>query len=282
MTEHPMSGSAATGSAVTRPAVTASPPRTPAAPQADGAAPVGRRVAAQAAFEARMILRNGEQLLITIIVPVLVLVGLARSGLLDVETDGAARIDVVAPGVLALAVMSTSFTSQAIATAFDRRNGVLRLLATTPLGRGGLLAGKILGVLGVELVQVVVIAGTAVALGWRPHAAGLPLALLALLLGTAAFTSLALLLAGSLRAEAVLAVANLLLVVLAVAGGVVLPADQLPGAMTHVALLLPSGALGEALRATLAGGSLPAWSVVVLLGWTAALGWGAGKLFRWH
>ncbi len=262
MTEHPMQ--------------TLVPPRT------DGAARARTRIAAQAAFEARMILRNGEQLLITIIVPVLVLVGLARSGLLDVQTHGTSRIDVVAPGVLALAVMSTSFTSQAIATAFDRRNGVLRLLATTPLGRGGLLAGKILGVLAVELVQVVVIAGTAVALGWRPHAAGIPLALLALLLGTAAFTSLALLLAGSLRAEAVLAVANLLLVLLAVAGGVVLPAEDLPGPMTDIALLLPSGALGEALRATLGDGTLPAWSVVVLLGWTAALGWGAGKLFRWH
>ncbi len=246
------------------------------------AAPALRRVAAQTAFEARAILRNGEQLLVTIVVPVLVLVGLTRVTAIELDTGGASRIDFLTPGVLALAVMTSSFTSQAIATSFDRRNGVLRLLSTTPLGRGGLLAGKVLGVLVVELVQVVVIGVTALLLGWHPDPAGIALALVAVVLGTAAFTSLALLVAGTLRAEAVLALANLLLLVLAVAGGVIIPADRLPGPMAHVALLLPSGALGEAMRETLLHGVLPAWSVVVLVGWTAALGWGAGRLFRWH
>jgi ABC-2 type transport system permease protein len=246
------------------------------------AAPTRQRVLAQTSFEARAILRNGEQLLVTIIVPVLVLVGLTTVTSIDLDTDGASRVDFLTPGILALAVMTTSFTSQAIASSFDRRNGVLRLLSTTPLGRGGLLAGKVLGVLVVELVQIVVIGVTALLLGWRPDPAGVPLALVAVVLGTAAFTSLALLVAGTLRAEAVLAVANLLLLVLAVAGGVVIPADHLPGPMSHVALLLPSGALGEAMRESLMHGALPAWSVVILVAWTAALGWGAGRLFRWH
>ncbi|MFD6092645.1 ABC transporter permease [Oerskovia sp. NPDC060338] len=271
-----MTDQTATGPVAERPAPTdgASP--------ADGAAPAWRRVASQTAFETRMILRNGEQLLVTIILPVMLLVGLARTSFIDLDTQGHSRIDFVTPGVLALAVMSTAFTSQAIATAFDRRNGVLRLLSTTPLGRGGLLAGKILGVLAVEVVQVVVLGGVALALGWSPDPAGILPALLAVLLGTAAFTSLALLLAGTLRAEGVLAVANLLLVLLTVAGGVLVPVEQLPGALEQVALLLPSGALGEAMRGALLLGEVPAFSVVVLLGWTAALGWGAGKLFRWH
>jgi ABC-2 type transport system permease protein len=246
------------------------------------AAPTRQRVLAQTSFEARAILRNGEQLLVTIIVPVLVLVGLTKVTGIELDTGGASRIDFLTPGILALAVMTTSFTSQAIASSFDRRNGVLRLLSTTPLGRGGLLAGKVLGVLVVEVVQVAVIGLTAWLLGWRPDPAGLALAVVAIILGTAAFTSLALLVAGTLRAEAVLAVANLLLLVLAVAGGVVIPASQLPGPMAHVALLLPSGALGEAMRETLMHGVLPGWSVVVLVGWTAALGWGASRLFRWH
>jgi ABC-2 type transport system permease protein len=246
------------------------------------AAPTRQRVLAQTSFEARAILRNGEQLLVTIIVPVLVLVGLTKVTGIDLDTGGASRIDFLTPGILALAVMTTSFTSQAIASSFDRRNGVLRLLSTTPLGRGGLLAGKVLGVLVVEVVQVAVIGVTALLLGWRPDPVGIPLAVVAIVLGTAAFTSLALLVAGTLRAEAVLAVANLLLLVLAVAGGVVIPASQLPGPMAHVALLLPSGALGEAMRETLMRGVLPGWSVVVLVGWTAALGWGASRLFRWH
>ena len=254
---------------------------TGATPPPAAAAP-WRRVVSQGAFETRMILRNGEQLLVTIFLPVLVLVGLARSGVVELATGGAARIDVVTPGVLALAVMSTAFTSQAIATSFDRRNGVLRLLATTPLGRRGLLAGKFLAVAAVEAVQVVVVGGTGLALGWRPVAAGIPLALLALVLGTAAFISLALLVAGTLRAEAVLAGANLLLVLLAVGSGVVVPASQLPGPLEHVARLLPSGALGEALRGALLHGALPAWSVAVLLAWTAVLAWAAARLFRWH
>jgi ABC-2 type transport system permease protein len=246
------------------------------------AAPTRQRVLAQTTFEARAILRNGEQLLVTIIVPVLVLVGLTKVTGIELDTGGATRIDFLTPGILALAVMTTSFTSQAIASSFDRRNGVLRLLSTTPLGRSGLLAGKVLGVLVVELVQVVVIGVVALVLGWRPDPAGLVLAAVAIVLGTAAFTSLALLVAGTLRAEAVLAVANLLLLLLAVAGGVVIPASQLPGPMAHVALLLPSGALGEAMRETLMHGVLPAWSVAVLVGWAAALGWGASRLFRWH
>jgi ABC-2 type transport system permease protein len=245
------------------------------------AAPAWRRVASQTAFETRMILRNGEQLLVTIILPVMLLLGLVLTSFIDLDTGGATRVDFVTPGVLALAVMSTAFTSQAIATAFDRRNGVLRLMSTTPLGRGGLLAGKVLGVLAVEAVQVVVISVVALALGWQPDPAGIPAALLAVLLGTAAFTSLAMLLAGTLRAEGVLAVANLVLVLLTVGGGVLVPADQLPGPLAHVALLLPSGALGEAMRGALLEGAVPPFSVVVLLGWTAALGWGAGKLFRW-
>lgn len=246
------------------------------------AAPTAQRVAAQTSFEARAILRNGEQLLVTIVVPVLVLVGLTRATSIDLDTGGASRIDFLTPGILALAVMTTSFTSQAIASSFDRRNGVLRLLSTTPLGRGGLLAGKVLGVLVVEVVQIVIIGATALLLGWHPDPTGLLLAVVAIVLGTAAFTALALLVAGTLRAEAVLAVANLLLLVLAVAGGVIIPAGQLPGPMSHVALLLPSGALGEAMRETLMHGVLPAWSVVVLVAWAAALGWGASRLFRWH
>ena len=247
-----------------------------------GPAPAWRRVLAQGAFETRAVLRNGEQVLVTIALPLLLLAGLARTTVVGLDTGGASRIDFVTPGVLAVAVMSTAFTSQAIATAFDRRNGVLRLLATTPLGRRGLLAGKVLGVLAVELVQAAVLTAVALLLGWQPHAAGIPAAVGAALLGTAAFTSLALLLAGVLRAEGVLAVANLVLVLLIVGGGVLAPPDRLPGPLAHVAALLPSGALGEALRGALAGGGVPLASLLVLLGWTVALGWGAARLFRWQ
>lgn len=256
----------------------------PVAPRgtAAGAAPAPRRVLAQTLFETRMILRNGEQLLVTVLLPVFLLVGLVRVHALELDTAGATRVDFVTPGVLAVAVMSTAFTSQAIATAFDRRNGVLRLMATTPLGRGGLLAGKVLGVLVVEVVQAVVLATVALVLGWRPDAGGIAPALVAGLLGTAAFTSLALLVAGTLRAEGVLAVANLLLILLIVGGGVLVPPAHLATGWGHVAALLPSGALGDAMRGALLDGSVPIGPVVVLLVWTVVLAGAARRFFRWQ
>lgn len=247
---------------------------------AQSAAPLVRRVAAQAGFEMRTVLRNGEQLIITLVLPLMLLVALTRTSVIDLGT--ADRVDLVAPGVLALAVMSTAFTSQAIATGFDRRNGVLRLLATTPLGRGGLLAGKVLGVLGLELLQMLVLGGTAVALGWRPPLEGVPAAALVLLLGTAAFTSFALLIAGVLRAEAVLAVANLVWVLLLAGGGVLLPVDLLPGPLAGLAVLLPSGALGEGLRAVLTTGGSPGLGAITVLAlWAGVLGAAAARFFRW-
>jgi len=246
------------------------------------AAPTSRRVLAQAAFEARMILRNGEQVLVAVVIPVLALVGLVQGTFIEIDTDGRSRVDYMLPGVLALAVMTASFTSQAIATAFDRRNGVLRLMATTPLGRGGLLAGKVLGVLAVEAVQVVLICAAALALGWEPSLSGVVPALVGVVLGTAAFTALALLVAGTLRAEAVLALANLLLLVLALGGGVIVPAGRLPGPLAAVASWLPSGALGDLLRGALLDGTLPLLPALVLAVWTVVLGGLAARLFRWH
>lgn len=241
-------------------------------------APPWRRLLAQGAFDARVLLRNGEQVLLTLVLPALLLVGLVVSGVPDLGP--APRVDVVAPGVLALAVLSTAFTGQAIGTAFDRRYGVLRLLGTTPLGRSGLLAGRVLAVLAVELVQLAVLGGIALVLGWRPGPAGLVAALPAALLGTAAFVALGLLLAGTLRSEAVLAVANLVWVVLAAGGAVVVPAAD--GSMhAAIARALPSGALGDALRSATARGDVDLASVAVLGAWALGAGLLAARFFRW-
>jgi ABC-2 type transport system permease protein len=242
------------------------------------AAPAVRRVLAQARFDATTMLRNGEQLLLTLVLPLLVLVGLSRTSAIGL---GAGRqVDLAAPGVLALAVMSTAFTGQAIATGFDRRAGLLRLLGVTPLGRSGLLAGRVAAVLVVEAVQIVVLGGVALLLGWEPRGVGLLPALVTLLLGTAAFVALGLLLAGTLRAEAVLAAANLVWVLLLAGGGVVVPPERL-GALEPVAKLLPSGALGEAMRSSLVHGAWPWASWLVLLAWFAAAAVATSRWFRW-
>lgn len=245
---------------------------------APAAAPAVRRVVAQALFDARVLLRNGEQLLLTLVLPLLLLLGLT---LLDVPDLGTAdRICVVAPGVLALAVISTAFTGQAIGTGFDRRYGVLRLLGTTPLGRTGLLAGRVLAVLVVEAVQGVVLGAVAFALGWRPAVAGFALLVGLAVVGTAVFVALGLLLAGTLRAEAVLAAANLVWVLLVAGGGVLVPAERL-GGFAVVARALPSGALGDALRQAAASGSVSPAALGVLLLWGAGAAVAASRLFRW-
>ena len=245
-----------------------------------GAAPLSRMLAAQAAFELRLLLRNGEQLLLTFVIPVLLLVGLAALPVVDLG-EGTA-VDVLVPGVIALSVMSTAFTSLAIATGFERRYGVLKRLAVSPLPRGGLLAAKVITVLALELVQVVLVGGLGWALGWRPQ--GAPAAALVLLLvGTAAFAALALLMAGTLPAEATLAAANLVYVLLLVGGAVVVPLDRYPESLHALIGATPAGALAEGLRAVLTRGEPLPWAAVgVLAAWAVACGTAAARWFRWE
>jgi ABC-2 type transport system permease protein len=242
-------------------------------------APARARVLAQARFEAGTLLRNGEQLLVALILPALALFGLAYST--TPSLGPGPRIDVAVPGVLALAVISTAFTGQAISTGFDRRYGVLRLLGVTPLGRSGLLVAKALAVLALELIQVVVIAGIGLALGWHPSWLGLLPAVVVALLGSWAFVAVALLLAGTVRAEGVLAIANLVWIVLLALGGVIIPRSEQPAGLSHLATLLPSSALADGLREAFQHGRLAALPVLVLLLWGAAATGLAARTFRW-
>jgi len=253
---------------------------------APGAAPLPRMIAAQATLELRTLLRNGEQLLLTLIIPVLLLLAFGLEPLVSsAGRTRAARIDFIVPGILALAVMSSAFTSLAIATGFERRYGVLKRLGATPLSRQGLIIAKALAVLAVELLQAIVIVIVGLALGWRPHggaAAGL-WSLALVIAGTAAFAGLALLLAGTLRAEATLAAANLLYLVMLGLGGVVFPLTRFPPAIQPVLKLLPAGALSDGLRSVLQHGSgLPVRDLLVLVAWAIAGIALAARFFRWE
>jgi ABC-2 type transport system permease protein len=248
-----------------------------------GAAPLQSMVLAQAGMEARLLLRNAEQILLALVIPIIVLVGgSASSGV--IELGSGRRIDVLTPGVLALAVLSTAFNSLAIATGFERRYGVLKRLGATPLPRSGLLAGKVLAVLVVEAVQIVVIAMVALALSWQPEGgvAAAGSAMLLVLCGTAAFASLGLLIAGTLRAEATLAAANLIYVLLVTGGAVVFPLSDYPDQLQPVVHTLPSGALAEGLRQVLGGGGFPAVDLLVLVLWAAVGSVVCARMFRWE
>jgi ABC-2 type transport system permease protein len=237
-------------------------------------------VATQAAMEARLMLRNGEQLLLAVVIPVIVLVGGVQAAH-HVDLGLTHRpVDVLTPGVLALAVMSTAFTSLAIATAFERRYGVIKRLGSSPLPRSGLLAGKVGALLVVEAIQVALISLVGVLLGWHP-ADGIVGSVLAVLAGTAAFASLGLLLAGVLRAEATLAAANLVYLLLLAAGAVVLPSSSY-GAFGHVTPWLPSGALGDALRRACLDGAVAWRDLGVLVVWGALGSALTARTFRWE
>jgi ABC-2 type transport system permease protein len=247
---------------------------------APGAAPLLRQVLAQASMETRLMLRNGEQLLLAVVIPVIVLIGGVTGGKhLDLK-EPHPLVDIFTPGVLALALMSTAFTSLAIATGFERRYGVIKRLGASPLPRVGLLAGKVLALLAVEAMQVVVIGAVGFALGWSPKA-GVVGFVLAAVLGTAAFASLGLLVAGVLRAEATLAAANLVYLLLMAGGAVVLPASSY-GGFGDFAKLLPSGALGESVRGAFLYGTVRWSELLVLLAWAVVGSAAAARWFRWE
>ena len=248
-----------------------------------GAASLTQQVLAQARMETKLLLRNGEQLLLALVIPLIVLVG----GTLAAERIGLdfaqSAVDTLTPGVLALAIMSTSFTSLAITTGFERRYGVLKRLGASPLPRSGLLTGKLAALLLVELLQILVIGSVASLLGWTPVLTlpGLVGVLAYVLLGTAAFASLGLLVAGSLRAEATLAAANLIYLLLLAGGAVVFPLSTY-GAFGGVLAWLPSGALGTGMRTALIDGSLDPSPLLVLLGWTVLGTFATSRTFKWE
>ncbi len=244
-----------------------------------GAASRLRAIMSTALLEVRLMMRNGEQLLLTLGIPVILLVGLSKVHIVNLGPGPA--VNWATPGVLTLAIMSTAFTAQAISTGFDRRSGAITLLGSTPLGRTGLLAGKTVAVIAIELIQFAILFPLAFALGWQPH--GDPISAIGyIVFGTAAFSALGIALAGALRAEAVLAAANAIWLVLLLVGGTIIPLERLPHGLALLAAATPSGALGAGLRSVLVhGDSIAAWPVVILLLWAALGAVTAARTFQW-
>jgi ABC-2 type transport system permease protein len=245
-----------------------------------------RAVAAMTAMELRLVLRRGENLFATIVIPTIVL--LLFSSLSVLPTGPGRPVDFLLPGTIALGIIATSLVSLGITTAYDRSYGVLKRLGGSPLSRGELVIARLLTVLVVEAVQVALLVGVAtVVLGWTPGpGASGPLFIVAVLLGTAAFAGLGLALAGTLRAETVLALANVLFLAFLVIGGVIVPIDRLPGPLTSIAAALPAAPLSELLRVALGSAGTAGSDVIsplVLLGaWAAGLLGLATATFRWE
>jgi ABC-2 type transport system permease protein len=241
-----------------------------------------RALVTQARTELRLNLRNGEQLLVAIAIPVLLLVFFSTVDVLPLPDGVSDPVDFLTPGVLALAVMSSAMVSLGIGTGFERQYGVLKRLGTTPLGRGRWVAAKILMVLALLVIQVVVIGTVGALLGWAPDPRAV-LAVVAVGLGALAFGGIGLVLAGTLRGTVNLAVTNGLYLVLLLTGGMVIPLDELPRPMARVGEALPAAALSTVLQATLREGAPAAGSAwPVLAAWAVAAPLAAVRLFRWE
>jgi ABC-2 type transport system permease protein len=241
-------------------------------------------IAAMTAMELRLVLRRAENLFATIVIPTLVLILFSSVGILP--TDGSRPVEFLLPGSMALAVIATSLVSLGITTGYDRAYGVLKRLGGSPLSRGELMVARILTVLAVEAVQVGLLVGSAVLLlGWSPSGAVAPgLVIVAVLAGTLAFAGLGLLLAGILRAETMLAVANLLFLGFLALGGIVVPVDRLPAPVAVIAHALPAAALSDVMRIALASTTVvsdPATPLIVLVAWGVAAVTLAAASFRW-
>jgi len=239
-----------------------------------------KAIRAQTRIEMLLTVRRAESLLVTLVIPLGILVFFSTVD--AVNTTYKEPVDFLVPGVLALAVMSSAMVSLGIATGYERRYGVLKRLGSTPLSRAGLLTSKTLNVLVLEIVQAFVIVVTGIALGWTATG-GLVAAIALLLVGTVAFAGIGMLMAGTLRAEANLALANGLFLVLLFLGGMAYPLAKLPDAIEVVAKLLPAAALSETVRAVLTPGrSFPTGELVVLLVWAVAAPLAAARWFRWE
>ena len=235
---------------------------------------------AQLRAELQLVRRNGEQLLLTLGIPVLLLVFFGLVDVLPTDTDKPAQF--LLPGILALAVMSSAMVSLGIATGFERSYQVLKRLGATPLGRSRLILAKIISVFCVEVAQMIVLLPIGLMLGWRPANATWLLAILVVLLGTSAFAGIGLTMAGTLRGEINLAAQNGLYLVLLLLGGIIVPMDKLPTPLRAVGHALPSGALADVMREALTGtSSMLGTSLVVLLLWAGIAPLVAARLFRW-
>jgi ABC-2 type transport system permease protein len=250
--------------------------------------PVGARVAAMLEMELRLTARRLENLLVTLVLPAVLLVFFGSIPVLpDAATamPGAQPIDGVLPAILATAIVAAGLVNLGISTGFERSYGVLKRLGASPLSRGQLLAGKIGTIVVVEAIQAILLVGLAVILfGWAPGAGWNPAAVItAVVLGTAAFSALGLFFAGTLRAEATMALTNALFLLALLVGGLLVPGNQLPGLLGALAALLPTAALADALRIGLGASTGDVVGPLLLLaGWAAATAVLAARTFRWE
>ncbi len=243
-------------------------------------APMHQAVRAQAGLELRLLLRNPESLIVTLGIPLAILVFFS---VVDILPTGQDPVAFLVPGVLAISAMGTGLVAVAIQTAFERKYGVLKRLGASPLTRSGFLVSKALAVVAILAVQIVAILAVAtVALGWQVQGT-VVVAIAATLVGGFAFAAIGLWMAGSLKAELTLALSNAVFLGLLLVSGLAFESEAMPPPVRAVADLLPSGALGNVLRAALTSpGEVDLGAMAVVLAWGVGATAAAAATFTWE
>ncbi len=255
---------------------------TPTQPSSSKAASQGQQILQQTRFELLLTARRGENILVTLIIPVMLLIFFASLRIVPVQ-NGQSPADFLLPGILAIAIMAAGMVNLGIATAYERYYGVLKRLGSSPLPRSGLIIAKVISILVLEIVQVLLLVAAAVAFyGWHPSGST-GLALLAIVLGTITFAALGLAMAGGLRAEMTLAGANALFLLFILLGGGILPLDHLPAPLAAFAQILPITVLTQSLQQTMsANGGFPGTPLLILTIWAIIALFIAIRTFKWE
>ncbi len=214
-------------------------------------------LSAQVRFDLGNWLRNGEQAILNILLPLGALAGSTRLALAG-ETRAAL--------IVLFTIGASSFTSIAIATAFDRRAGALKVYGISPLGKRGFVQARILTAVLLSLVQIAVLLAVSV-IAKIPLVVS-PALMMYASLSIVAWISLALIIASLLRAEAVLAVANLLFIASA---GLTWLTSQ---ASTTLAVTTPmSSAMSAAGGSTTGMIAIGCWAVATIIVAIRTLRW---------
>ncbi len=250
-------------------------------PGSSKAAPFARQVVNQVRYELLLTLRRGENILVTLIVPVLLLIFFTSLNIIPAQNGS--PVNFLLPGILALAIIAAGMVNLGIATAYERYYGVLKRLGSSPLSRSGLIIAKVISILILEVIQVLLLVGVAIAFyKWQPTGSAL-LALAIIALGTVTFASLGLAMAGALRAELTLAGANALFLIFLLIGDGILPLEHLPAPLAALAQILPAAALTQSLRAAMTNGAaFPTYPLIVLLVWAVLILLVAIRTFKWE
>lgn len=240
-----------------------------------------QQIANQVRYELLLTLRRGENILVTLIVPVMLLIFFTSLNIVPAVNGSA--INFLLPGILAIAIIAAGMVNLGIATAYERYYGVLKRLGSSPLSRSGLIIAKIISIVLLEILQVVLLVGIALLL-YRWHPTGsLLLTLLALILGTITFSALGLAMAGALRAELTLAGANALFLAFLLLGGGILPLSHLPSGLAAFSQILPATALTQMLQAAMTtGAAFPGYPLLILTIWAIIVLFLAIRTFKWE